>query len=156
MTREKQLARETRDPKGAEAVTTGTIPRNHTRHSQLSDSKFVHMAAAFAALGGLLFGYDTGVISGAELFFKNDFTLSTFALEVIVSGVLAGAAVGALAGGRLAASRCFLSRFPKTWRREAYRWNRLARGRSRPRNTKPCALVLQTWKFSFTWTQVAA
>src|SRR6202030_750480 len=58
--------------------------------------------ASFAGLGGLLFGYDTGVISGAELFFKNDFTLSTFALEVIVSGVLAGAAVGALGGGRLA------------------------------------------------------
>ena len=63
---------------------------------------FVYVAAAFAALGGLLFGYDTGVISGAELFLKNDFTLSTFALEVIVSGVLAGAAAGALLGGRLA------------------------------------------------------
>src|SRR5215469_10097841 len=62
---------------------------------------FVYLAASFAGLGGLLFGYDTGVISGAELFFKNDFTLSTFALEVIVSGVLAGAAAGALAGGRL-------------------------------------------------------
>ena len=63
---------------------------------------FVFLAAIFAALGGLLFGYDTGVISGAELFFRNDFTLSTFALEVIVSGVLAGAAAGALVGGRLA------------------------------------------------------
>jgi SP family galactose:H+ symporter-like MFS transporter len=83
-------------------VTAETNPHNNTRHSQLSDSKFVLIAAAFAALGGLLFGYDTGVISGAELFFKNDFTLSTFALEVIVSGVLAGAAIGALAGGRLA------------------------------------------------------
>jgi sugar porter (SP) family MFS transporter len=60
------------------------------------------MAASVAALGGLLFGYDTGVISGAELFLKNDFPLSTFALEVIVSGVLAGAAVGSLVGGRLA------------------------------------------------------
>ena len=65
-------------------------------------SHFVYLAAIFAALGGLLFGYDTGVISGAELFIRNDFTLSTFALEVIVSGVLAGAAVGALGGGRLA------------------------------------------------------
>lgn len=63
---------------------------------------FVYVAAGFAALGGLLFGYDTGVISGAELFLKRDFVLSTFALEVIVSGVLAGAATGALAGGRLA------------------------------------------------------
>jgi MFS transporter, SP family, galactose:H+ symporter len=70
--------------------------------SQPTGRAFVYIAAAIAALGGLLFGYDTGVISGAELFLKNDFTLSTFALEVIVSGVLAGAAVGALLGGRLA------------------------------------------------------
>src|SRR5580704_2247356 len=73
------------------AVSTGRSPR-----------AFVYAAAGFAALGGLLFGYDTGVISGAELFLKNDFPLSTFALEVIVSGVLAGAAAGALVGGRLA------------------------------------------------------
>lgn len=66
------------------------------------DRAFIYVAAVFAALGGLLFGYDTGVISGAELFLKNDFTLTTFALEVIVSGVLAGAAAGALLGGRLA------------------------------------------------------
>jgi sugar porter (SP) family MFS transporter len=70
--------------------------------SQETGRAFVYIAAAIAALGGLLFGYDTGVISGAELFLTNDFTLSTFALEVIVSGVLAGAAVGALLGGRLA------------------------------------------------------
>jgi SP family galactose:H+ symporter-like MFS transporter len=70
--------------------------------SKPANQTFVYLAAIFAALGGLLFGYDTGVISGAELFFRNEFTLSTFALEVIVSGVLAGAAVGALIGGRLA------------------------------------------------------
>ena len=75
---------------------TGSLPiRGRNR-------RFVYLAAAFAGLGGLLFGYDTGVISGAELFFKNDFSLSVFALEVIVSGVLAGAAAGALLGGRLA------------------------------------------------------
>jgi MFS transporter, SP family, galactose:H+ symporter len=83
-------------------MNTTKIPQTIAMPSQVPGSKFVYVAAAFAALGGLLFGYDTGVISGAELFFKNDFTLSTFALEVIVSGVLAGAAVGALAGGRLA------------------------------------------------------
>lgn len=83
-------------------MSTAKIPQTIAVHSDVQGSKFVYIAAAFAALGGLLFGYDTGVISGAELFFKNDFTLSTFALEVIVSGVLAGAATGALAGGRLA------------------------------------------------------
>ncbi len=75
---------------------------NSSAPSKSADRSFVYLAATFAALGGLLFGYDTGVISGAELFLRKDFTLSTFALEVIVSGVLAGAACGALAGGRLA------------------------------------------------------
>jgi sugar porter (SP) family MFS transporter len=76
--------------------------QNKATLTKPSNPAFVYLAAIFAALGGLLFGYDTGVISGAELFFRNEFTLSTFALEVIVSGVLAGAAVGALVGGRLA------------------------------------------------------
>jgi SP family galactose:H+ symporter-like MFS transporter len=67
-----------------------------------SDRSFVYVAAGFAALGGLLSGYDTGVISGAVLFLKNDFELSTFALEAIVSGVLIGAAIGSFVGGRLA------------------------------------------------------
>src|SRR5713226_1607627 len=75
---------------------------NRTITTKPANQSFVYLAATFAALGGLLFGYDTGVISGAELFFRNEFALSTFALEVIVSGVLAGAAAGALIGGRLA------------------------------------------------------
>lgn len=83
-------------------MSTAKFSHAAAAHADFIESKFVYVAAAFAALGGLLFGYDTGVISGAELFFKNDFALSTFALEVIVSGVLAGAAVGALAGGRFA------------------------------------------------------
>lgn len=75
---------------------TGVFPKKS------ANKAIVYLAAASAALGGLLFGYDTGVISGAELFFRNEFSLSTFALEIIVSGVLAGAAIGALIGGRLA------------------------------------------------------
>jgi SP family galactose:H+ symporter-like MFS transporter len=63
---------------------------------------FVFAAAAFAALGGLLFGYDTGVISGALIFIRTQFGLSTFQQELVVSVVLIGAAVGALSGGRLA------------------------------------------------------
>jgi sugar porter (SP) family MFS transporter len=79
-----------------------TLPQKGSAPIRPQNRRFVYLAAAFAGLGGLLFGYDTGVISGAELFFKNDFSLSVFALEVIVSGVLAGAAAGALLGGRLA------------------------------------------------------
>lgn len=63
---------------------------------------FVYVAAIFAALGGLLFGYDTGVISGAVIFITKDFALSVFPQELVVSMVLAGATVGALSGGKLA------------------------------------------------------
>jgi len=65
-------------------------------------TSFVFIAAIFAALGGLLFGYDTGVISGALIFIKSQFHLSVFQQELVVSVVLIGAAVGALGGGRLA------------------------------------------------------
>jgi MFS transporter, SP family, galactose:H+ symporter len=69
---------------------------------QVTSRGFVLIAAVFAALGGLLFGYDTGVISGALIFIKSQFHLSVFHQELVVSVVLIGAAAGALSGGRLA------------------------------------------------------
>ncbi|CAI0374370.1 unnamed protein product [Linum tenue] len=61
------------------------------------------MKLAFAAgIGGLLFGYDTGVISGALLYIKEDFEevdKSTFLQELIVSTCVAGAIIGAAVGG---------------------------------------------------------
>ena len=51
--------------------------------------------AAVAALGGLLFGYDTGVISGAVLFVKRSFHLGSTGQSVVVSAVLVGAVIGA-------------------------------------------------------------
>jgi MFS transporter, SP family, galactose:H+ symporter len=65
-------------------------------------TRFVQIAALFAALGGLLFGYDTGVISGALIFIKRDFSLTTIAEEIVVSGVLLGATMGAILGGQMA------------------------------------------------------
>src|SRR5665647_669574 len=63
---------------------------------------FVYFAVGVAALGGLLFGYDTGVISGAILFITDQFSLSTTMEEIVVSAVLIGAVIGAVIGGTLA------------------------------------------------------
>ena len=72
------------------------------RGAHLRGTRFVYVAASFAALGGLLFGYDTGVISGALIFIKREFGLTTAAEEVVVSGVLLGATIGAIFGGKAA------------------------------------------------------
>src|SRR5256884_9722267 len=71
-------------------------------NTQLRTASFVYVAAVFAALGGLLFGYDTGVISGALIFIKREFGLTTAAEEIVVSGVLLGATIGAIVGGKAA------------------------------------------------------
>ncbi len=71
-------------------------------HSLESRQRFVYLVAVIAAICGLLFGYDTGVISGALLFVKKDFSLSPWMQSVVTSAVLAGAAFGAGFSGRLA------------------------------------------------------
>src|SRR6204780_4974876 len=58
-----------------------------------------YLIAAVAALGGLLFGYDTGVISGALLFVRQVMHLSATLQGVVVAIALAGAAIGAAASG---------------------------------------------------------
>ncbi|MEI4272899.1 sugar porter family MFS transporter [Klenkia sp. LSe6-5] len=57
---------------------------------------------AIATLGGLLFGYDTGVISGALLYMRDDLDLTSLSEATVVSSLLFGAIFGALLGGRLA------------------------------------------------------
>ncbi|PTE40669.1 MFS transporter [Staphylococcus equorum] len=51
------------------------------------------------ALGGLLYGYDMGVISGALLFIKDDIPLNSFTEGLVVSSMLVGAIVGSGASG---------------------------------------------------------
>lgn len=68
---------------------------------QANSSRFVYIAAAISALGGMLFGYDTGVISGAILFIQQDFALSPTIEEIVISSVVLGAVLGAAAGGTL-------------------------------------------------------
>ncbi|CAN6210005.1 unnamed protein product [Urochloa humidicola] len=67
-----------------------------------SKQPFIFRLAFSAGIGGLLFGYDTGVISGALLYIRDDFSQvekSTVLQETIVSMAVAGAIVGAGAGG---------------------------------------------------------
>jgi MFS transporter, SP family, solute carrier family 2 (myo-inositol transporter), member 13 len=55
----------------------------------------------FATLGGFLFGYDTGVVSGVIIFWEDDslLTLSGSEIEQLVSVTVGGAAVGAALSG---------------------------------------------------------
>lgn len=76
-------------------------PKTTGPHVDAASSGFVILAAIFAAVGGLLFGYDTAAISGAVIFIKQEFSLSTFPEELVVGMVLVGAATAALGGGRL-------------------------------------------------------
>ena len=64
-------------------------------------SKFVYVVASIAALSGLLFGYDTGVISGALIFMRNQFHLTPEGEGLVVSGVLFGATFSSMISGRL-------------------------------------------------------
>nr|GMD89535.1 probable inositol transporter 2 [Ipomoea batatas] len=65
---------------------------------------YVLRLAFSAGIGGLLFGYDTGVISGALLYIRDDFKAvdrKTVLQEAIVSTAVAGAIIGAAIGGWL-------------------------------------------------------
>lgn len=61
----------------------------------------VLLIAIIAATGGLLFGFDTGVISGALPFLKDYWNLSDASMEWITTTVLIGAVLGAITSGKL-------------------------------------------------------
>ncbi|WP_421722820.1 sugar porter family MFS transporter [Bauldia sp.] len=61
---------------------------------------FLLRLVVVAALGGLLFGYDTAVVSGAIIYVRQDFNLSAAAVGWTVSAALVGAAFGAAFAGR--------------------------------------------------------
>jgi len=65
-------------------------------------NRFVIWIAIIAALCGLLFGFDTGVIAGAILFINKQFHLTPLATEIVVSSVLMGACMGAVFSGKAA------------------------------------------------------
>eukprot|EP01135_Chromosphaera_perkinsii_P007417 Nk52_evm1s830 gene=Nk52_evmTU1s830 len=71
-----------------------------TRASFRADKQMI-ITSLLASVGGLLFGYDVGIISGAMLEIKDYFDLGTFEQEVVVSVMLGGMVAGAASGGFL-------------------------------------------------------
>lgn len=72
------------------------IPKKRIKHFLL------YVIAGVASLGGLLSGFDTGVISGALLFINDTWPLTTLEQGWVVSSALVGAVVGAAVNGVLA------------------------------------------------------
>ena len=64
------------------------------------DSFYLLLAAVVAALGGLLFGFDTAVISGTIPFIQPYFQLNDISLGWTVSSLLAGCILGVLSSGK--------------------------------------------------------
>jgi SP family galactose:H+ symporter-like MFS transporter len=73
-----------------------TIPARPTASAAIT--------CALAALAGLMFGLDIGVISGATHFIQVEFKVSDHVIEWIVSSMMFGAAVGAALAGWLSVS----------------------------------------------------
>ena len=63
---------------------------------------FLWKVSFIAGLGGILYGFDMGIIAAALIFVRSTFSLSTAMEEVVVSVVLAGAMLGAVVGGTFA------------------------------------------------------
>ena len=66
------------------------------------DHGFLARISFIAALGGVLYGYDMGIIAAAVIFVRHTFALSTVMEELVVSIVLVGAMAGAMVGGAVA------------------------------------------------------
>ena len=65
---------------------------------------YIFGATIVATLGGLLFGYDTGVIAGSQLYFTEYFQLTDAEQGWAVSSALYGCLAGAILAGRLTSS----------------------------------------------------
>src|SRR5713226_8498460 len=73
--------------------TTNTL--GHIEQLQKGSARYLYLPAMVAAIGGLLFGFDTAVINGAIVFIKQQFGLSDSQTEIAASSLLLGCVVGA-------------------------------------------------------------
>ena len=67
----------------------------------MKNRHIIFLIATVVATGGLLFGFDTGVISGAIPFLQSDWGIDNNDVEWITAAGLLGAMLGAVCCGRL-------------------------------------------------------
>ncbi len=67
----------------------------------MTNKSFLLLITAVSALGGLLFGYDTGVINGAQFYLSKHFDLDSAMKGWVVGSALLGCLVGAIVAGPL-------------------------------------------------------
>ncbi|WNG85546.1 sugar porter family MFS transporter [Mycobacterium sp. ITM-2016-00317] len=80
----------------------GESPEIYDKGEDFSSGKTAIRIASVAALGGLLFGYDSAVINGAVDSIQEDFDIGNASLGFAVASALLGAAAGAMTAGRIA------------------------------------------------------
>lgn len=71
-------------------------------YSEQRKKLFAMSVLIFAAIGGVLYGYDLGIIAGAMLFIRKDIPMTTIELSWLVGAVFGGGAIATLITGTLA------------------------------------------------------
>jgi len=87
-------------------MANGNVIQSQEAGNKGTDKKILKRITIISTFGGLLFGYDTGVINGALPFMseKDQLNLTPFTEGLVASSLLFGAALGAVFGGRLSDS----------------------------------------------------